>query len=274
MKKLLLSLFVFAYALTNAQITYTVNVPAGTNACYIAGDMNSWSQQEMTKVNDTQYTITIPSATTAHKYKYCSGPTWAFVEKQANCSNDVGDRTYTTLDNVACWAAVYVPGTPKVDIEIKVKVPTAWTAPKIHYWGDKETVWPGINLTQEGDWWVARIEQVTTINLLFHNGSGAQTSNIQGVTASTCYQVNNDNSYSAISCTTTSSNNISNQKFIKHIASGIQIELETPSKLTLYSAQGSLIKEMTDTQNAIINNLSSGIYIVNIDGKSHKVIVR
>ena len=55
MKKLLLSLFVFAFAWTNAQVTYTVNVPAGTNECYIAGEMNDWTHQEMTKVNATQF---------------------------------------------------------------------------------------------------------------------------------------------------------------------------------------------------------------------------
>ncbi len=48
MKKLLLSLFVFAFAWTNAQVKYTVNVPAGTNKCYIAGEMNGWTHQEMT----------------------------------------------------------------------------------------------------------------------------------------------------------------------------------------------------------------------------------
>ena len=50
-------------------ITYNVTVPAGTNACYIAGDMNSWSQVEMTKVDDTHYTLTIAEATTTMKYK-------------------------------------------------------------------------------------------------------------------------------------------------------------------------------------------------------------
>lgn len=274
MKKLLLSLFVFAFAWTNAQVTYTVNVPAGTNKCYIAGGMNGWTQQEMTKVNATQFTITIATATTADKYKYCSGPTWAYEEKQADCSSAVSDRTYAALDNVACWAAVYVPGTPKVDIQIKVKVPTSWTAPKIHYWGDKSTSWPGTNLTQEGDWWVARIEQVTTINLLFHNGSGSQTSNITNVTASTCYQVNNDNSYTTVSCTTTSSKANNLQNSIKSIVSGIQIDLDTPSNITLYSAQGALIKEIANTQNTTINNLTTGIYIVNINGKSHKAIVK
>lgn len=274
MKKLLLSLFLFAFAWTNAQVTYTVNVPAGTNACFIAGGMNGWSQQEMTKVNDTQYTITIATATTADQYKYCSGPTWAYEEKQADCTSGVSNRTYAAIDNVACWGAVWSPSIPLVDIEIKVKVPTSWTTPKIHYWGDKSTSWPGANMVQQGDWWYYKIEQVTIANIIFHNGAGSQTANIEGVNASTCYQVNNDNSYTTVSCATTSTSATNQQNRIKSIVSGIQIELDAPSNITLYSAQGALIKEIHGSQNTTINNLSAGIYIVKINGKSNKAIVK
>jgi hypothetical protein len=34
-------------------VTYNVTVPTGTPACYIAGAMNGWSHQAMTKVDDT-----------------------------------------------------------------------------------------------------------------------------------------------------------------------------------------------------------------------------
>ncbi|MBR2935805.1 MAG: starch-binding protein [Paludibacteraceae bacterium] len=92
-------------------LTYNVTVPAGTNACYIAGDMNGWSQQEMTKVDDTHYTITIVDATTANKYKYCSGPEWAYEELNED-GTSVQDRTYSENDVVAKWKEVYTPGTP------------------------------------------------------------------------------------------------------------------------------------------------------------------
>ena len=90
-------------------VTYNVTVPAGTKACYIAGEMNGWSQQEMTKVDETHYTITIAEATTAMKYKYCSGPDWAYVEMQADGVTDVQDRTYAANDVVEAWKAVYEP---------------------------------------------------------------------------------------------------------------------------------------------------------------------
>ena len=65
-------------------LVYTVSVPAGTYACYIAGEMNGWSFTAMTKVNDTQYTLELSNVTKAMKYKYCSGPDWTYVEKTAN----------------------------------------------------------------------------------------------------------------------------------------------------------------------------------------------
>ena len=90
------------------KLTYNVTVPAGTNACYIAGEMNSWSHVEMTKVSDTHYTLEIAGATQAMKYKYCSGPDWAYVEKTAT-GEELQDRTYSANDVVAAWAAVYDP---------------------------------------------------------------------------------------------------------------------------------------------------------------------
>ena len=92
----------------DGKLTYNVTVPAGTNACYIAGEMNSWSHVEMTKVSDTHYKLEIAGATQAMKYKYCSGPDWAYVEKTAT-GEELQDRTYSANDVVAAWAAVYDP---------------------------------------------------------------------------------------------------------------------------------------------------------------------
>ena len=205
MKKLLLfSTLLMLASWAHAQgVTYTVTVPLGTNACYIAGGMNGWSHQEMTKVTDTQYTITIAGATTAHTYKYCSGPNWAYEEKQANCTSAVSDRTYSANDVVACWAAVWVPAAPKVDVTIKAKLPASWTTPKIHFWGDLSSTWPGADMVKDGEWWTFQFNQINIINIIFNNGAGAQTSNITNVTASTCYQVNDNNSFQVISCVST-----------------------------------------------------------------------
>lgn len=94
------------------QLTYNVTVPAGSKGCYIAGDMNSWSFTEMTKVDDTHYTITIDGATADQTYKYASSGEWKYVEVKED-GGDVDNRTYSENDVVAKWKAmpgVYLAG--------------------------------------------------------------------------------------------------------------------------------------------------------------------
>ncbi len=84
-------------------LTYNVTVPAGTPACYIAGEMNSWGFTAMTKVDETHYTITFDNVTRAMKYKYTASESWDNVEMQADGVTDVLDRTYSENDEVAAW---------------------------------------------------------------------------------------------------------------------------------------------------------------------------
>lgn len=113
-------------------LTYQVTVPGGTKACYIAGEMNNWSQQAMNKVDNTHYQIDIASATTNHKYKYCSGPDWTYVENIAD------NRSYTTNDVVSSWAAVYDPLASPEDVVYTVSVPLGTTA---CYFAGTATAW-------------------------------------------------------------------------------------------------------------------------------------
>ena len=179
-------------------VTYNVTVPAGTYACYLAGEMNGWGHTEMTKVDDTHYTLTVDTATTAMKYKYCSGPGWDYVELQADGS-DVQDRTYSENDEVAAWKKVYDPtSTPTPnpgdakDITVKAKVPAEWTN-GITVW-----VWPTggagseATPTQEGEWYVYT-QNCTELNIIFKNGTGWSGDANQTVdmtfTESTCIEI-------------------------------------------------------------------------------------
>ena len=88
-----------------APLTYTVTVPAGTEKCYIARSVNGWAFEEMTKVDDTHYTITIAGAKESDTYKYTRGEGWEYVEVKADGSG-VDNRTWTENDVVAKWADV------------------------------------------------------------------------------------------------------------------------------------------------------------------------
>lgn len=108
MKKIYLSVIAMLFPLFLFGITYHVTVPTGTKVCYIAGDMNSWTQQAMNKVDETHYTLDIASATTAHKYKYCSGPSWTYEELDG-AGNVISNRSYTANDVVLQWRSIYTP---------------------------------------------------------------------------------------------------------------------------------------------------------------------
>ena len=85
-----------------APLTYTVTVPAGTEKCYIAGNMNSWAFQEMEAVTGetNKFTITIAGAKETDQYKYACQADWAYAE----VIDGGGNRTkWTALDNVTAW---------------------------------------------------------------------------------------------------------------------------------------------------------------------------
>ena len=104
----------FSYALT-----YSVKVPTGTNECYIAGEMNNWTHQ---KIDETHYTIDLPNAKTTQQYKYCSGPGWGYVEKNAK-GEEIDNRTYSSSDVVESWAVVYDKSQKNEELVFNVTVP-------------------------------------------------------------------------------------------------------------------------------------------------------
>ena len=104
------------------ELTYNVTVPAGTNVCYICGNMTDWKFTEMTKVDDTHYTITIEGAKKDDGYKYASGSDWGYVEKDAN-GNEMGNRKWAENDVVAKWASVYNPDAVEQELTYSVTVP-------------------------------------------------------------------------------------------------------------------------------------------------------
>ena len=83
-----------------AKLTYTVTVPAGTENCYMAGEMNGWDVDnpiELTKQSENVFTVTLEGVEKTQQYKYLSKKgTWDYAE-------DGGDRTWTANDVVTAW---------------------------------------------------------------------------------------------------------------------------------------------------------------------------
>ena len=129
MRKIVLSLVVMLIAVFSAKaLVYTVVVPEGTKACFIAGSMTGWSQVQMEQdpTEPTIFTIDIPEATTADNYKYCCGPGWAWVEKNAEGA-EISDRSYPddgmNIDFVETWAMEWDPDAVEKDYTLNVTVP-------------------------------------------------------------------------------------------------------------------------------------------------------
>lgn len=122
MKRFLFGLLFTFVALCANALIYSVTVPFGTKACYIAGEMNGWKHLRMTKVDGNHYSVEIANATTTQKYKYSSGPSWGYVEKDAK-GNEIDNRSYTASDVVASWTAIYDKSVKNENLVFNVTVP-------------------------------------------------------------------------------------------------------------------------------------------------------
>ena len=102
-----------------ADVTFRVNVPEGTEHCYVVGalpELSSWaagSGVTMTKVDgQNQFVVTVAGITAADVsasdgYKYVCGPDWKYVEVTASDGEMANRKTIGNPDVVAKWRNVY-----------------------------------------------------------------------------------------------------------------------------------------------------------------------
>ena len=122
MKKSLLCLFAGLLCCVSqamADVTFRVNVPEGTQHCYVVGalpELSSWaagSGVAMTKVDgQNQFVVTVAGITAAdvsasEGYKYVCGPDWKYVEVTASNGEMANRKTVGNPDVVAKWRNVY-----------------------------------------------------------------------------------------------------------------------------------------------------------------------
>lgn len=279
MKKLLFFFTMMFSALSASALTYTVTVPTGTNACYIAGNWDYFTTfTVMTKVNATTYTVTIPNSTTSHGYKYCSGPAWGYVEKTST-GGEVPDRTWKASDVVAKWASVYNPIATPVDIIYNVTVPAGTNACYISGGWDSYTTFREMTKVTETNYTI-------TINsvpgFLYKYCSGPDWMYVEKNEDGT--DVSPDRSYSAndvvakwaliYGATTAVEPVKSENNPIIGGKSNIQIKVAGEAKIEVYSYNGSLVKTINANNTVSINNLQAGLYLLKVNDKVYKTVVR
>lgn len=112
-------------------ITFNVKVPAGTPGCYVVGTFNNWEAFErMAQLTDSTYTYTYRGFSALQsnvQYKYCAGPDWAYVEKNADGS-EMANRTWNENDVVARWFAVPTVNTITYELNGGVTNDYGWTS--------------------------------------------------------------------------------------------------------------------------------------------------
>ena len=122
MKKSLLCLFAGLLCCVSqamADVTFRVNVPEGTQHCYVVGalpELSSWAAGSgvvMTKVDgQNQFVVTVAGITASdvsasEGYKYVCGPDWKYVEVTASNGEMANRKTVGNPDVVAKWRNVY-----------------------------------------------------------------------------------------------------------------------------------------------------------------------
>lgn len=102
-----------------ADVTFRVNVPEGTQHCYVVGalpELSSWAAGAgvaMTKVEgQNQFVVTVAGisasdVSASDGYKYVCGPDWKYVEVTASEGEMANRKTVGNPDVVAKWRNVY-----------------------------------------------------------------------------------------------------------------------------------------------------------------------
>lgn len=273
MKKILLfSMMLFAFLSANAAtgVTYSVTVPAGTKACYIAGEMTgtSWPQVEMTKVDATHYTITIAGATTLQKYKYCSGPGWAYEE------NIAANRTYSASDVVASWKLVYDPAVVPVSVTYDVTVPATDKC----YINGNATSWAFTEMTK-----ISNTHFTITLSIIPATKDGYKYSagpawTFEELTAGGGAVANRTYSANDVvaqwkSIPTSLESVADNSVIVAALNGEITAKFEGIAKVDVYTITGVLVTSST-VEGEFSQLVSAGAYVVVVNGKATKVLVK
>ena len=81
-----------------------------------------------------------------------------------------------------------------ITVRLQASSAVAWDVVKLFYWGDGISgyEWPGITLNKDADGWYSYTfaSSIKSVNIIWTNGDGDQTVDINDVTASTCYKLN------------------------------------------------------------------------------------
>ena len=117
---------------------------------------------------------------------------YTFIGWNKDFSNVQSNLTVT-----AQYEQIVTPPTPEsITVRLDPQSCSSWSNVYLYAWDASQTpiagAWPGTKVNKDSDgWWSYTFDnKITNVNIIWNNGSGAQTIDITNVTASTCYKLN------------------------------------------------------------------------------------
>ena len=106
------------------------------------------------------------------------------------------DKDFSNVQSDLVVTAQYTKIVVDSRITVRLNPASAWSKVHLYAWTGSSTAvhgdWPGDAVTKDADgWWAYTFpEDITNVNIIWNNGSGAQSVDITGITTSTCYELN------------------------------------------------------------------------------------
>ncbi len=242
-------------------VAYFVGVPAGTYACFIAGEMNGWSFQKMDKVDSFNYYLYIPTASNKQEYKYSCGDKWNYAENGDN-RNKLDNHVN---DNVSGWASVYMPdvaGDITFTVTVPAGTPACYLVGDFNGWTAKDEAYK-MQMVNETTY-TYTMTGVTNLQYKYHCGySWENYNNNRIATAFYDSEIHDnvgswqDGIPSAVESVAT------NGLKVYGTAGNIAIAADVAGELNVYNAQGMLVTTVRYDAGTTTVALPRGIYLAN-----------
>ena len=109
------------------------------------------------------------------------------------CISDDGD--FTAICTITVQEGQQPPITNAITVRLKGSSASGWSSVYLWAWTDEGNIfseWPGQKINIESDGWYSYTfaQDISNVNIIWNNGSGAQTKDITNITESICYALN------------------------------------------------------------------------------------
>ncbi|PRZ00286.1 putative secreted protein (Por secretion system target) [Marinilabilia salmonicolor] len=242
-----------------------------------SGTLNTWPGESMTNEGDNWFSYTFSSVTGYLNVIFNDGTDQTI--DITNIDADACFSTTTTTDGDGHLHHIEVnctDGTTTAPISVAYQNTQAWSDIYIYTWDNTGAeltgTWPGTAITEFQDGWYRYDFEasVNHVNVIFNNGAGSQTGNIEGITSTSCYAGTTPDYVECPSVVTSvaKTENTGNQLeiFPNPVKNFIQIlSSQQVEKVSIASINGNitdLFEAVNQNTRIDVSHLSPGLYFI------------